>query len=57
MILSVDYQEVVGTLKVTLRGFEARDMDGRLIARSWNPRRVGRAVEAHVLLEGNPLPF
>lgn len=41
-------EEFIGTLNLTRRGWVAKDADGRLIARSWRLRRLGRAVEAHV---------
>lgn len=40
--------EVIGTLKLSLKGWVARDNDGLLIARSWRLRTLGKAVEAHV---------
>ena len=51
MVLSVNATgEVIGSLKLTLRGWVARDNDGEVIRCSWRMKRVGRAVEAHVAL-------
>ena len=63
MILSIAHDEVIGTLKVTLKGFTAYDNEGWLIARSWRLRKVGREVEAYVerkqafFANRLPLPF